>query len=487
MIMKRRDFVKLGVLSGLVGGLPLWSPRAWAVEYPALPVPPLLVPDTQGHINLTIQSGKTQFRAANPTVTWGYNGSLLGPALRFKRGDNITLSVKNQLTDATTVHLHGLEIPGDVDGGPHAIIQPGESLKTQFLVDQPASTCWFHPHPHHVTGYQVAKGLGGLILIEDRESSTLTLPKNWGVDDIPLILQDKKLNGEGQIDYKLDLVSGALGWAGDFMITNGVIYPQHIVPRGWLRLRFLNACNARSLNLTTSDKRPMYVIASDGGYLSEPTKVDELLMLTAERFEVLIDTSDGKSFDIVTLPVHQRGMTAAPFDGIVPVLHIETTLAKGVVILPDRLVTLPAIPSTKNITQRRLQLSMYPELENMEDYKGVDILKYNFINGQAFDMMKPMFNVKKGVYEKWSISAESDMMLHPFHIHGTQFRILSENGKPPAAHRSGWKDIVNVQGAASEVLVKFEHLAPRERAYMAHCHILEHEDTGMMTSFTVTE
>lgn len=107
------------------------------------------------------------------------------------------------------------------------------------------------------------------------------------------------------------------------------------------------------------------------------------------------------------------------------------------------------------------------------------------INGQAFDMNKPMFAAAKGQYERWVISGVGDMMLHPFHIHGTQFRILSENGKPPAAHRAGWKDTVKVEGNVSEVLVKFNHDAPKEHAYMAHCHLLEHEDTGMMLGFTV--
>lgn len=109
----------------------------------------------------------------------------------------------------------------------------------------------------------------------------------------------------------------------------------------------------------------------------------------------------------------------------------------------------------------------------------------NKINGQAFDMNKPMFAAAKGQYERWVISGVGDMMLHPFHIHGTQFRILSENGKPPATHRAGWKDTVKVEGNVSEVLVKFNHDAPKEHAYMAHCHLLEHEDTGMMLGFTV--
>jgi len=101
-------------------------------------------------------------------------------------------------------------------------------------------------------------------------------------------------------------------------------------------------------------------------------------------------------------------------------------------------------------------------------------------------MNNPSFDVKQGQFEKWTISGEGDMMLHPFHIHGTQFRILSENGKPVPAHRQGWKDIVRVEGGRSEVLVQFNHLADKKNAYMAHCHLLEHEDTGMMLGFTVS-
>jgi blue copper oxidase len=117
--------------------------------------------------------------------------------------------------------------------------------------------------------------------------------------------------------------------------------------------------------------------------------------------------------------------------------------------------------------------------------KSLDLHSGNRINGQAFATDTPAFAVKQGQYERWNISGTGDMMLHPFHIHGARFRLLSENGQPVAPHRAGWKDIVRVEGANSEVLVRFDHLAPKERAYMAHCHLLEHEDSGMMLSFTV--
>lgn len=190
-------------------------------------------------------------------------------------------------------------------------------------------------------------GLAGLVLIEDDEMLKLMLPKQWGIDDVPVIVQDKKFAASGEIDYQLDVMTAAVGWFGDTLLTNGAIYPQHAAPRGWLRLRLLNGCNARSLNFATSDKRPLYVIASDGGLLAEPVKVDELPMLMGERFEVLVDVSDGKPFDLVTLPVNQMGMTIAPFDKPHPVLRIQPVAVKASGLLPDMLTTLPALPSSK--------------------------------------------------------------------------------------------------------------------------------------------
>lgn len=521
--MHRRDFIKLGAAISVASALPLWSRAVFAAERTTLPIPPLLTADANNQILLNVQSGKTSF-AGKSATTWGYNGDLLGPAIKLQQGKAITVNIRNHLPEETTVHWHGLEVPGDVDGGPQGIIKPGASRTVTFTPTQRAATCWFHPHQHGKTGYQVAMGLAGLVLIEDEDSQMLLLPKQWGIDDIPVIMQDKKFTPAGEIDYQLDIMSAAVGWFGDTLLTNGVQYPQHTPPRGWLRLRLLNGCNARSLTLAASDKRPLYVVASDGGLLPEPVQVNELPMLMGERFEVLVDARDGKPFDLVTLPVNQMGMAIAPFDKALPILRIQPVGIPGSGKLPDSLVSMPSIPALDGLTERKLQLSMDRMLDmmgmqalmkkygnqamggmdhgNMMGHGGMkmdhggmgnmhhggggfDFHNANRINGKAFDMNVPMFAAAKGQYERWVISGEGDMMLHPFHIHGTQFRILRENGQAPAAHRSGWKDTVRVEGGVSEVLVKFDHEASKEQAYMAHCHLLEHEDTGMMLGFTV--
>jgi len=557
--MQRREFIKLTTALGAASALPLWSRSLMAAQQrPELPIPALLTPDARGVMNLTAQQGSTSW-LGQKVATWGYNGSLLGPAVVLERGKPVTLNLRNHLPEATTVHWHGLELPGEVDGGPQAQIAPGATRTVSFTPDQPGATCWFHPHQHGRSGYQVAQGLAGLVIVKDDATEKLLLPKIWGIDDIPVIMQDKRLH-DGKIDYELDIMSAAVGWFGNTMLTNGAIYPQHAVPRGWLRLRLLNGCNARSLNITTCDRRPLYVIGSDGGLLSEPVKLTELSMMPGERFEVLVDTLDGKPFDLQTLPVRQMGMTLAPFDQPLPLLSIQPLQVMASGSLPDKLVEVPPLPPQDGLKNRWLQLSMDAELdrrgmlalmekygrtamagmsgdahdnESMDGMHGemsgmkdnasqamsgmkdnasqpmagmngdshamnspgagssqpaatYDFHNGNKINGVAFDMNKPSFDVKQGITEKWTISGEGDEMLHPFHIHGTQFRIISENGKPPAPHRSGWKDTVRVEGWRSEVLVRFNHLADRERAYMAHCHLLEHEDTGMMLGFTVS-
>ncbi|TDQ57388.1 blue copper oxidase [Mesocricetibacter intestinalis] len=516
--MQRRDFIKYSAAFAAASGLPLFSAPLFARERALLPIPPLLEADAAGNINLSIQAGLSAFLAGKQTPTWGYNGALLGPALKAKAGQNLRVMINNRLDQPSTLHWHGLEIGGEADGGPQAVIAPQQQREVKFRVDQAAATCWFHPHTHHQTGYQVAMGLGGLFIIEDEFSRGLKLPERWGIDDVPLILQDKRFDPQGNIDYKLDVMTAAVGWFGDVMLTNGSLYPKHIAPKGWLRLRLLNGCNARSLRLAASDGRPIYVIAGDGGFLPEPVAVQELSLLMGERFEVLLDCSDGKAFDLLSLPVHQMGMNMAPFDQPLALLSIETGLMPGTGRLPDSLISLPPLPVTDNLPVRHLKLEMDQKLDHqgmmalmarygqqamqqghhmhhMHHMQGQDamateevqIMGANRINGQSFSMHEPMFDVKVGQYEKWIISGTGDMMLHPFHIHGTQFRILTENGQTPLPHRRGRKDIVKVEGGVSEVLVQFKHKADKANAYMAHCHLLEHEDTGMMMSFTVSK
>src|SRR5208283_2715615 len=212
---------------------------------------------------------------------------------------------------------------GAADGGPHQIIAPGMSWRTELSIDQPAATLWFHPHDYPRTAQQVIKGLAGLLIVDDEQTAGLPLPSQWGVDDIPLILQDRRFTPEGQFFDKRNLMAVTNGYVGDAMLVNGAHYPETRTARGWLRLRMLNGSNARSYALAASDGRSLYVIGSDGGLLDSPVELKQLTIHVGERFEALVDARDGAAFDLVTLPVSQEIMRLPPFGGPLPLETIR--------------------------------------------------------------------------------------------------------------------------------------------------------------------
>jgi blue copper oxidase len=485
---------------------------------PSLPIPPELRADAAGTIKLDARTGTMRFLGDRDTATYGINGPYLGPALRLRRGEIVTVQVTNNVPENITMHWHGLIIPGSADGGPHQVIQPGKWWQTQLAIDQPAATLWFHPHYYPSTAQEVIKGLAGLLIVNDEESARLPLPSRWGVDDIPLILQDRRFTPDGQFFDRMNAIAVVNGYVGDIALVNGARYPEARTTRGWIRLRILNGSNARSYKLSVSDNRSLYVIGSDGGLLASPVELRQLLIHVGERFEVLVDGRDGRAFDIVTLPVTQDIMRLPPFDGPLPLVTLKPDGADGTGQLPASLATLPTLPQQLPPVSQELVMNMFRDMQGMKPLKQADLpamiasgktdlavvarvvnlivndpvlpqgdqLSSSGVNGKPFSIDRIDFSAARNQDLRWRISEGSDLMLHPVHVHGCQFRIISRDGKPPEAERAGWKDTAPISaGGVSEILVRFTHQATRDDPYMAHCHILEHEDSGMMTQFTV--
>jgi blue copper oxidase len=347
----------------------------------------------------------------------------------------------------------------------------------------------------------------------------LGLPSSWGRDDIPLILQDRRFNADGSFFHRFNMVAITTGYIGDTMLVNGAVHPRAHTARSWLRLRLLNGSNARSYRLEVADGRSMFVIASDGGLLAEPAEVAELPISPGERYEVLVDARSGDPFDLVSLPVKQMGMALPPFDKPLSILTIVPDGAEGKGRLPDALVFLP--PLVKNLppVSQELVMGMRLDAEGMGLLKETGLmamemsgkmdpavvervvrlitegpalplgqqLTANTVNGAPFAMGVVPFGASINRDLRWLIAEKTDRMLHPVHIHGCQFRILGLNGKAPPACMAGWKDTAPIEnGGSCEIQVRFDHPATRQAPFMAHCHNLEHEDSGMMTSFTVS-
>jgi blue copper oxidase len=489
-MLTRRQFAARSVAVMSTG---LGSPYGYAdtvrSDTPLL-IPKLIDAAKQANaVSLTVAAGRHAFVRGKPAVTYGYSAPILGPVIRVRRGDDVAMTVENALDRDTTVHWHGLSISGDVDGGPHQVIKPGKTWHPVLKIDQAASTAWFHPH--HDTARQVYMGLAGMIIIDDGSDAHIDLPRSYGVDDLPIIVQDRSFEDDGSLVYSPSPLSITYGSRGDTIIVNGGINPVARVPRGIVRLRILDAANARNFYLRFGDQRMFHVIASDRGFLAAPVNVRQLRISPGERFEVLVDFSDGKAVTLQTGPDEELGlfggMTEHRIDAeFEPVMRFEPSAGLAAVrSLPTRLIE-PGAANLITSARRRqfiLDSSMCTDQGRPAAVRtGVtaDMGRIMCINGKPHDMARIDEEVRIGTTEVWQIFSVG--MTHPFHIHGASFRILSIGDQPPPAHLMGWKDMVLVEEKA-ELLVAFDRAASPQSPFMYHCHILEHEDAGMMGQF----
>lgn len=452
-----------------------------------LPIPRLIDAGRLGNVvKLRAAPGTHEFYKGKPTRTFGYSASILGPVLRFRRGDHVEMSVENALDVPTTVHWHGLLVPGDADGGPQGKIEPGATSRAILSIDQPAATLWYHPHPHHDTARQTYMGLAGLIIVDD--GNDLGLPHDYGADDLPIIIQDRTFASDGSLDYDIDELGVIYGVRGDTVIVNGAIEPVARVPAGWVRLRLLNGANAQNFELRFRDRRVFHVIASDGGLLSRPVPMTRLRISPAERFEILVDFSNGKPALLETGPDEVMGIFGAISEertgDFVPVMRFEPTASAAPARhLPSHLADPGTVNPASAVQHRQFVLNNGVCGQRMRTPGEGEMPAIVGINGRTHDPNRIDIETKLGTSEIWEVTSVG--MAHPFHVHGALFRILSLDDKPPPDHLAGWKDLVLVEGAA-RLLVKFTKPATRDHPFMYHCHILEHEDAGMMGQYTCT-
>ena len=489
-MLTRRQFAvgSATIMSAGVGGC--WRPGKAEASYvhPPLPIPKLIDAAREGNsVRLRAASRRHSFFNGTSASTYGYSASILGPVIRLRRGDEVEMVVENALDCDTTVHWHGLSVPGNLDGGPHQVIRPGASWHPTLKIEQAASTAWYHPHPHHDIARQVYMGLAGMIIVDDGSDALHALPHTYGVDDLPIILQDRSFAPDGSLVYNPSSLTVTYGGRGDTIIVNGAISPVAKVPRGLVRLRILDGANARNFYLRFSDRRTFFVIASDSGMLGVPVAVAELRISPGERFEILVDFTDHKAVMLETGPDEELGAFGAVAERRIdgeyePVMRFEPTgPRRAVQELPARLVKPAGVDPARAVRRRQFildsSLCMPPD-QGDEMHMGVD--RVMCINGKSHDPARIDETVEIGTTEIWEVLSVG--MAHPFHIHGASFRILSISDAPPPAHLTGWKDVVLVEEKA-ELLVAFNQPATAQSPFMYHCHILEHEDAGMMGQY----
>ena len=461
-----------------------YAPRAG--ENP-LRIPELLDSRTTPEITLVLQNGSHEFYEGVPSDTRGFNGNYLGPTIRLYEGTDAKITFINRIGEPTTIHGHGLHVNGEIDGGPQSKILPGESWQITIPVRQEAGTSWYHPHLMGRTAAHVHAGLAGVYLIEDENSQALDLPKEYGVNDIPLVVQDRSFTAGKMNEYAVDQRQLFIdGLREDTIVVNGTLNAYHPVPRGWVRLRLLNGSNARFYRFSFDNKAPFYKIATEGGFLNQPVRIESIDMAPGERNEIMIDLSDGTNATLVAelLPVdpEDRGGRRLPRMHVVELRVDQALRAPGT--LPDTLNDIAYFDRADAAQIRTFALQMDgSNRRTRENWTPADHKNMFSINGRPMDMGFINERINKAEVEIWRITAER--MPHPFHIHGVSFQILTINGEPPAEEDRGWKDTVVVGKEITEVILRFDHVATEDYPYMYHCHMLEHEEGGMMGQFTV--
>ncbi len=441
-----------------------------------LKIPPLLEPqrDDAGRkvFDLDLQAGTTELLPGRKTETWGANGAYLGPTLRASRGDEVLINVHNELPETTTLHWHGMHLPAADDGGPHQMIDPPTTWSPSWTIDQPAATLWYHPHLMGKTADHVYRGVAGMFILDDPEADALPLPHEYGVDDIPVILQDKRFHDDGSLDTSAGLISPT-GLLGSDIVVNGTYDPHLNVTDSRVRFRLLNASNARIYDIGFDDDREFLLIGTDGGLLAAPEPMTRIQLSPGERAEIVAEFEPGeravlRSFepDLGTDFFNERFSGG---DDTFDLLQVRAA---------KRLDPSPAVPA-------RLVDEELPARRDAVRTRRFELSGQGSINDKSMDMDRIDQIVELGATELWEVENTAGIP-HSFHVHDARFRIVAygDSAVPPAL--SGPKDTVYVPpGETVRFVVRFTDYADPSLPYMFHCHVLQHEDRGMMGQFVV--
>jgi FtsP/CotA-like multicopper oxidase with cupredoxin domain len=520
--MHRRDLLRLLSLSVLAGATGCdgqsASPRPEAFS-PQAAAGTGFVPDVE--MVLMAAPDEVSVLPGAPTRVWRFTGRLLkgpadtlqtlpgsylGPVIRLRRGQKVRVRFANQLAEDSIVHWHGMDVPESADGHPRLAIGRGHEYVSEFEVTNRAGTYWYHPHPHMRTGAQVYQGMAGLLLVQDAEEDVLALPS--GEAELLCVLQDRRFDARNQLVFHsggmMEMMNGFLG---DRILVNGQPQPTREVDAAWHRVRVLNGSNARIYKLAWSRDVPMVVIGGDGGLLEKPLPQQALTLAPGQRADLLLDLTglaagtevhlESQAFVGADASVGgMMGMRGGPMMGMmgggsnVPngaplrMMTLRTRARKGPAFrVPEHLSSFDAAwPASADATIRRVPLTF----QRMEWSLG----------GRTFEMrdVAPEETVAAGSTHVWEFMNLPNPMgmeaAHPIHMHGRQFRVVDRTGgRATNTLRAGlvdagWRDTVLVlPGETVRAQVTFTR---HPGLYLYHCHILEHEDMGMMRNFRVT-
>ena len=468
--LSRRGFLGAGLALAGARYLPGCAATRSRFDVP-LPIPRVLEPiestaDADVY-EVTMKKGKAQILDGPETEIWGYDGEWPGPTIRARSGRTAIVRHANQLPEQMSVHLHGASTPPDSDGHPNDFFQPGQTREYVYPNRMDAASLWYHDHVIDRTGHHVLHGLAGFYLIGDDHEDSLNLPS--GEHDVPLVFQDRRLDHDNQLVYRIDERVRNVGYRGDLLCVNGAVFPYLEVSNIRYRFRMLNGSNGRQYRLALDSGEPLIVIGSDGGLLPEPVPVRGLEIFPGNRYDVIIDFSRVPVGSSVTLKNIFNPDVDPVFDDVMRFDVVRSQIDPFDV--PEVLRPM-----------ERLEPASVAQVRSFE-VRADESVTWT-INGLSFDGARVDARPVLDTTEIWEFDKPGVPGFHPMHLHLVQFQILDFNGQPPPRHMRGWTDTVpSVQGK-TRIIARF---SGQTGLYLFHCHILEHEDHHMMAQFEVVE
>lgn len=465
----RRQFLQGSALATALATTPQ---AVMATDRPPLKIPPLMDIGRGKPVRLDLRPAQTQFDKGKLVDVWGVNGQYLAPTVRVKSGDFVKLTYLNNLPQKVSINIQGLQAPTEMIGSVHRSLEPKSSWSPIVSINQPACTCWYHADTMLNSAFQLYRGLAGLWLIEDEQSKKTNLPNKYGVNDIPLILQDQLLNKNGvQV-----LDKNSPQFLGKRLFVNGQESPYLNVPRGWVRLRLVNASLSRDYELRLDNEASLHLIATGLGMLAEPVEMKTIRLAPSERVEVLVDLSDGKTTSLIS------GQKRDIFYKIGHIFSNDDALTDNVILelRPEGMAavinTKPNLP-TFSLDEFNLKISQ----ERRITIRPSDYL----INQKRFDPKRIDFSVAKGSIERWYLHSTQAV---GFTLQGAKFIIETLNRTPYPIQQLAWRDSVWLEADQEvTILVRFDHTAPEHLPFTFGVSNFMLRDRGTMGQFTVIE
>ena len=414
--------------------------------------------------------------AGRQTYRYCYNSQVPGPLVEARPGDTIRIGFTNSLSEETNLHFHGLHVPptGAADNS-FVMVAPGEQFEYELPLpaDHPGGTFWIHPHMHGSVARQVWRGLAAPVIVR---AALDDIPEIKAASEVLLVLQDVTIGSDGA-PTEPGLMEQMAGREGSIITASGAVNPTIPIQRdGWVRLRLINASCSRFYRLQI-EQHQMYQIASDGGALTAPVGLDELLLVPGQRAELMVQGSRPPGDYRLLNLAYNRGTTGMGMGMMGGGMGTSSGAASTIATLsysgqsdhptslPQKLLLVTPLTSPSRLRSFTLGQSMGRGM--MSGGMGFGI------NSRTFDPSRVDTSVRLGDVEDWEF-LNPMAMDHPMHIHTNPFQVVLSDGSAEPV----WRDVVLVRaGQRVRVRMAFQDFIGK---LMYHCHILDHEDLGMM-------